>query len=115
MTPERVEQAMDGNLCRCTGYRPILDAFKTFAPETDAKTKLVIKDIDVPDDRGTRGMDRLGRASKFVVKSRRNAQAALIAWNWKVQCSNVSPDRISTWRMRSGLRLITVSSAVGLN
>ncbi|XP_072042532.1 xanthine dehydrogenase/oxidase-like [Amphiura filiformis] len=27
---EEVMHAMEGNLCRCTGYRPILDAFKTF-------------------------------------------------------------------------------------
>lgn len=24
-----IEENMDGNLCRCTGYRPILDAAKT--------------------------------------------------------------------------------------
>ena len=28
-----IEESMDGNLCRCTGYRPILDSFRTFSKE----------------------------------------------------------------------------------
>jgi len=32
-TRKQIEHVMDGNLCRCTGYRPILDATKTFASD----------------------------------------------------------------------------------
>ncbi|XP_065920484.1 xanthine dehydrogenase/oxidase-like isoform X2 [Dysidea avara] len=34
-TEEEMERAFEGNLCRCTGYRPILDAFRTFCCKGD--------------------------------------------------------------------------------
>eukprot|EP01127_Copromyxa_protea_P020548 TRINITY_DN6897_c0_g1_i1.p1 TRINITY_DN6897_c0_g1~~TRINITY_DN6897_c0_g1_i1.p1 ORF type:complete len:1483 (-),score=356.31 TRINITY_DN6897_c0_g1_i1:3-4016(-) len=37
-TKEEVEKYFDGNLCRCTGFRPILDAFKSFATEDEASS-----------------------------------------------------------------------------
>ena len=36
-TEEQIEKHFDGNLCRCTGYRPILDAMKSFASNPDEK------------------------------------------------------------------------------
>lgn len=35
-TEHDVEEAFDGNLCRCTGYRPILDAAQTFSTKAAA-------------------------------------------------------------------------------
>ncbi|MEO0381096.1 MAG: 2Fe-2S iron-sulfur cluster-binding protein, partial [Pseudomonadota bacterium] len=33
LTEAEIEQNFDGHICRCTGYRPILDGFKTFADD----------------------------------------------------------------------------------
>ncbi|XP_021645492.2 xanthine dehydrogenase 1 isoform X2 [Hevea brasiliensis] len=35
-TEEQIEECLAGNLCRCTGYRPIVDAFQVFAKSNDA-------------------------------------------------------------------------------
>ncbi|KAG8653082.1 xanthine dehydrogenase 1 isoform X4 [Manihot esculenta] len=35
-TEEQIEECLAGNLCRCTGYRPIIDAFRVFAKSNDA-------------------------------------------------------------------------------
>ncbi|TAK27779.1 MAG: xanthine dehydrogenase [Myxococcaceae bacterium] len=36
-TRREIEEAVDGNLCRCTGYRPILTGLKTFASDWSAQ------------------------------------------------------------------------------
>ncbi|XP_074617346.1 xanthine dehydrogenase/oxidase-like [Acropora palmata] len=40
---QEIEENFDGNICRCTGYRPILDAMKTFA---QSEAPLDIEEID---------------------------------------------------------------------
>ncbi|KAH9519689.1 aryl-alcohol oxidase 1 [Bulinus truncatus] len=45
-TQQEVEDVFDGHVCRCTGYRPILDAMKSFAVDS---TQPSAKSIDIED------------------------------------------------------------------
>uniref|UniRef100_A0A182Q7D1 FAD-binding PCMH-type domain-containing protein n=1 Tax=Anopheles farauti TaxID=69004 RepID=A0A182Q7D1_9DIPT len=46
LSAAEIEQAFDGNICRCTGYRPILDAFKSFANDREQEPPVLdIEDL----------------------------------------------------------------------
>ncbi|KAJ7565972.1 hypothetical protein O6H91_02G083300 [Diphasiastrum complanatum] len=53
--PQQIESQLDGNLCRCTGYRPILDAFQTFSckidksPTKGADLRCTRQQVDIED------------------------------------------------------------------
>ncbi|KAH9518796.1 hypothetical protein Btru_006298 [Bulinus truncatus] len=45
-TKKDVEDAFDSTICRCTGYRPILDAMKSFAVDSEVKDVIDIEELD---------------------------------------------------------------------
>lgn len=47
LTKQEIESSFGSNLCRCTGNRPILDAFKSFAKETLTEQKEIIDIEDI--------------------------------------------------------------------
>nr|CAD7203740.1 unnamed protein product [Timema douglasi] len=47
LTTKKLEESFTGNTCRCTGYRPILDAFKSLC--ADAPQELRNKCLDIED------------------------------------------------------------------
>lgn len=47
LTQYEIEKSFGSNTCRCTGYRPILDAFKSFASDAPKPTLNDIEDLNL--------------------------------------------------------------------
>ncbi|XP_026467617.1 xanthine dehydrogenase-like [Ctenocephalides felis] len=72
LTMAEIENSFGGNICRCTGYRPILDAFKSLA--TDAEWSMLnkiqdIEDIDKKKPCPKTGLDCSGICAENIKKT----------------------------------------------
>ncbi|EFA78511.1 xanthine dehydrogenase [Heterostelium album PN500] len=51
-TQHEIEECFDGNLCRCTGYRPILDAARSFGvdqPKVEEEQPAAVEELRLPE------------------------------------------------------------------
>lgn len=47
LTMKEIENSFGSNICRCTGYRPILETFKSYATDAPEHHLKGIHDIEV--------------------------------------------------------------------
>lgn len=77
VTMKDVENAFDGNVCRCTGYRPIMDAFKSFATDASSSVMKLCRDVE---DLGT-GISCLEKPCHSVCSSLQQIMAKEVIQN----------------------------------
>jgi len=81
VTMEEVENSFGGNICRCTGYRPILDAMKSFA--VDSTVEVSEESVDIEDlNLKARNCPRSGKVCKGTCRQSKLIYEDGSQWYW---------------------------------
>uniref|UniRef100_A0A1B0DAA3 Uncharacterized protein n=1 Tax=Phlebotomus papatasi TaxID=29031 RepID=A0A1B0DAA3_PHLPP len=95
VTAEEIEDSFGGNICRCTGYRPILDAFKSFATDGTQDLNDLCRDIE------DLSLEKCPKSGKICAGKCRNSL-------------HIKPDDNATWHKVYTLgEVLQILSSVG--
>ncbi|EDW38594.1 GL11937 [Drosophila persimilis] len=115
VTMAEVENSFGGNICRCTGYRPILDAMKSFAVDSDIAVPAECADIE---DLGTKQCPKTGELCAGTCKkqSPKGSQVYLDGsrWSWPESLSQLFEVLQSAVKEKLPVMLVAGNTAHGV-
>jgi len=86
VTMAEVENSFGGNICRCTGYRPILDAMKSFAVDSNIAIPAECGDIE---DLKPRNCPKTGQACSGSCLPSTLVYEDGVQWHWPKSLSEL--------------------------
>jgi len=103
-TEKEIEDSFDGNICRCTGYRPILDAMKSFAKECNP--------IDIEDIRSLKSCHQM--CTKPCNKTLINLPRSLGVSLWVKPSSILEALSVISRNEEKSVRFVAGNTAIGV-
>ena len=111
-TVDDIEDILDGNICRCTGYRPILDAFKSFA--SDSPKHLDDKLKQLPETAQVKFVAKNKKCSKAKQPLSRTSFKTEDGTWWVPSSLNDLLDILGSFGDKSKYRLVAGNTAMGV-
>ncbi|XP_034131066.1 xanthine dehydrogenase isoform X3 [Drosophila guanche] len=111
VTMEEVENSFGGNICRCTGYRPILDAMKSFAVDSNIQIPTECADIE---DLSTKQCPKTGKQCAGTCKKQSQIYLDGSRWSWPESLSQLFEALQSAVKEKLPIMLVAGNTAHGV-
>nr|CAD7459505.1 unnamed protein product [Timema tahoe] len=106
LTTKKLEESFAGNTCRCTGYRPILDAFKSLC--VDAPLELKNKCLDIED------LQKINRCCKQCVTCKKKLNSDDDDDLGAISIPGFIPSETTQWfRVKTIEEIFNIFSSIG--